>query len=170
MSAAVNTQDFETAAKLRDQEKELKNKLETEKSQWQEKNARVTGEVGQEEIAEIVASWTGIPVEQLNQTESERLLHMEDILHKRVIGQDEAVTAVAKAIRRGRVGLKDPKRPIGSFIFLGPTGVGKTELCKALAESLFGDENAMIRLDMSEYMEKHSVSRMVAFSSRICWI
>ncbi|PWM99847.1 MAG: ATP-dependent Clp protease ATP-binding subunit ClpC [Massilioclostridium sp.] len=161
MSAAVNTQDFETAAKLRDQEKELKNKLETEKSQWQEKNARVTGEVGQEEIAEIVASWTGIPVKQLNQTESERLLHMEDILHKRVIGQDEAVTAVAKAIRRGRVGLKDPKRPIGSFIFLGPTGVGKTELCKALAESLFGDENAMIRLDMSEYMEKHSVSRMV---------
>ena len=138
MSAAVNTQDFETAAKLRDQEKELKNKLETEKSQWQEKNARVTGEVGQEEIAEIVASWTGIPVKQLNQTESERLLHMEDILHKRVIGQDEAVTAVAKAIRRGRVGLKDPKRPIGSFIFLGPTGVGKTELCKALAESLFG--------------------------------
>ena len=114
-----------------------------------------------EDIAEIVAMWTGIPVVQLTQEESERLLHLEDTLHKRVIGQDEAVTAIAKAIRRGRVGLKDKNRPIGSFIFLGPTGVGKTELCKALAEAMFGDEKAMIRLDMSEYMEKHTVSRLV---------
>ncbi len=108
-----------------------------------------------------MSSWTGIPVDQLTEEESERLLQLEEILHERVIGQDEAVSAVAKAIRRGRVGLKDPKRPIGSFIFLGPTGVGKTELCKALAEAMFGDENAMIRLDMSEYMEKHTVSRLV---------
>lgn len=161
MSSAINTQDFETAAHLRDKEKELKEKLERQKTQWQEKTARKADEVTKEEIAEIVSSWTGVPVKQLNETESERLLHMEDILHKRVIGQNEAVEAVSKAIRRGRVGLKDPKRPIGSFIFLGPTGVGKTELCKALAEAVFGDENAMIRLDMSEYMEKHTVSRMI---------
>ncbi len=160
-AAAVNAQDFEAAAKFRDQEKELNAEYEKSKQQWKETNAHNSGEVTAEDIAEIVSSWTGVPVKQLTEQESERLLHMEDILHQRVIGQDEAVEAVARAIRRGRVGLKDPKRPIGSFIFLGPTGVGKTELCKALAEALFGNENNMIRLDMSEYMEKHSVSRMV---------
>lgn len=159
--SAVNNQDFERAATLRDEEKELKEKYEAEKSSWQEKNARTTGEVGTSEIAEIVSSWTGIPVVQLTQEESQRLLHLEEELHKRIVGQHEAVAAVSKAIRRSRVGLKDPKRPIGSFIFLGPTGVGKTELCKALAAAMFGDENAMIRLDMSEYMEKHTVSRLV---------
>ncbi len=161
MSSAINTQDFERAAKLRDEEKRIKEKLEREKTQWQEKKARDTQEVTKEDIAEIVAGWTGIPVRQLNQTEHERLLQLEEILKKRVIGQEEAVRAVSKAIQRTRVGLKDPKRPIGSFLFLGPTGVGKTELCKALAEALFADESAMIRLDMSEYMEKHTVSRMV---------
>ncbi len=159
--AAVNEQDFERAARLRDEEKETRTKLERLKQEWDEKNAGITGEVGEQDIAEIVSGWTGVPVVQLTEAESERLLHMEEILHQRIIGQDEAVTAVSKAIRRGRVGLKDPKRPIGSFIFLGPTGVGKTELCKALAEAMFGDENAMIRLDMSEYMEKHTVSRLV---------
>ena len=159
--SAVNEQDFERAAHLRDEEKELTAKLQEQKSQWEEKNAGITGEVTAQDIAEIVSGWTGIPVVQLTEEEGQRLLKMEDILHERIVGQDEAVTAVAKAIRRGRVGLKDPKRPIGSFIFLGPTGVGKTELCKALAEAMFGDENAMIRLDMSEYMEKHTVSRLV---------
>ncbi len=119
------------------------------------------GEVTPQDIANIVSTWTGIPVVQLTEEESERLLKLEEVLHQRIVGQDEAVTAVAKAIRRGRVGLKDPKRPIGSFIFLGPTGVGKTELCKTLAEAMFGDENAMIRFDMSEFMEKHTVSRLV---------
>lgn len=159
--SAVKEQDFERAAKLRDEEKALREKVEAEKKKWQETNDRKVNEVTDEDIAEIVSSWTGIPVRKLAEEESERLLHMEDVLHERVIGQDEAVRAVAKAIRRGRVGLKDPKRPIGSFIFLGPTGVGKTELSKALAEALFGDENAMIRIDMSEYMEKYSVSRLV---------
>ncbi len=160
-AAAVNAQDFETAAKIRDEEKALNEEYEKARQQWQETNAHSGGEVTADEIAEIVSLWTGVPVKQLTEQESDRLLHMEDILHKRVVGQNEAVDAVAKAIRRGRVGLKDPKRPIGSFIFLGPTGVGKTELCKALAEALFGNENNMIRLDMSEYMEKHTVSRMV---------
>jgi len=160
-AAAVNTQDFEAAAKFRDEEKALNAEYDKARQQWQEENAHHTGEVVAEDIADIVSNWTGVPVKQLTEQESDRLLHMEDILHERVIGQHEAVEAVAKAIRRGRVGLKDPKRPIGSFIFLGPTGVGKTELCKALAEALFGNENNMIRLDMSEYMEKHSVSRMV---------
>ena len=159
--AAVNAQDFERAAKLRDEEKELQEKLDNEKHAWETDGATNRQAVTENDIAEIVSSWTGIPVKTLGEEESERLLRLEETLHERIIGQEEAVTAVAKAIRRGRVGLKDPKRPIGSFIFLGPTGVGKTELCKALAESLFGDENAMIRLDMSEYMEKHSVSRMV---------
>ena len=159
--SAVNEQDFERAARLRDEEKEISAKLEVEKTRWEEKNAGITGEVTAHEIAEIVSGWTGVPVVQLTEAEGERLLKMESILHERIVGQDEAVQAVSKAIRRGRVGLKDPKRPIGSFIFLGPTGVGKTELCKALAEVMFGDENAMIRLDMSEYMEKHTVSRMV---------
>lgn len=160
-AAAVNAQEFEKAAQYRDEEKKLTEQLEKQKQEWVEKNAGVTGEVTPEDIAEIVSSWTGVPVKQLTEEESERLLKLEEILHNRVIGQDEAVTAVAKAIRRGRVGLKDPNRPLGSFLFLGPTGVGKTELCKTLAEALFGDENAMLRLDMSEYMEKHSVSRMV---------
>lgn len=159
--SAVNNQDFERAAVLRDEEKELKARYDEEKKSWQEKNARTTGEVGTSEIAEIVSSWTGIPVLQLTREESQRLLHLEEELHNRIVGQQEAVSAVAKAIRRSRVGLKDPKRPIGSFIFLGPTGVGKTELCKALAAAMFGDETAMIRLDMSEYMEKHTVSRLV---------
>ena len=160
-AAAVNAQDFERAAKLRDEEKELNEKLESEKKSWQERSNGGVDEVTPEEIAGIVAQWTGIPVVQLTQEESERLLNLEDELHRRIVGQDEAVTAIAKAIRRGRVGLKDPKRPTGSFIFLGPTGVGKTELCKTLAATMFGDENAMIRLDMSEYMEKHTVSRLV---------
>lgn len=160
-SAAINAQQFEQAAKFRDEEKEITQKLEKQKQEWAEKNAGVSGEVVATDIADIVSSWTGVPVKQLTEEESERLLKLETILHERVIGQDEAVTAIAKAIRRGRVGLKDPNRPLGSFLFLGPTGVGKTELCKTLAQALFGDENAMLRLDMSEYMEKHSVSRMV---------
>ena len=160
-SAAVNAQDFERAAKIRDEEKTTRGRLEEQKQLWQEKNAQASGEVTPEDIAHIVSSWTGIPVVQLTEEESERLLRMEEVLHERIVGQDEAVSSVARAIRRGRVGLKDPKRPVGSFIFLGPTGVGKTELCKALAEAMFGDENAMIRLDMSEYMEKHTVSKLV---------
>lgn len=158
--SAISEQDFEKAATLRDRENELKQQLEEQKNSWKNDNHRC-GEVTKENIAEIVSSWTGVPVVQLSEEESARLLRLEDELHNRIIGQNEAVTAVSKAIRRGRVGLKDPKRPIGSFIFLGPTGVGKTELCKALAQSLFGSENMMIRLDMSEYMEKHTVSRLV---------
>jgi len=158
---AVNAQDFERAAKLRDEEKKLREELENKKTEWQEKNGHKNDEVTGEDIAGIVSSWTGIPVSQLTQEESERLLKLEEILHKRIIGQDEAVSAVSKAIRRGRVGLKDPNRPVGSFIFSGPTGVGKTELCKALAQAMFGDENAMIRFDMSEYMEKHTVSKLI---------
>jgi len=160
-AAAVNMQEFERAAKLRDEEKQLTEKLNTDKTSWRESSSHSTGEVTPQEIAQIVSSWTGIPVSQLTQEESERLLNMEQELHNRIVGQDEAVKAVSKAIRRGRVGLKDPKRPVGSFIFLGPTGVGKTELCKTLAISIFGDESSMIRLDMSEYMEKHTVSRLV---------
>ena len=160
-AAAVNTQDFERAAKLRDEEKSLSEKLAEQKKAWEEKNSRSTGEVTAREIAEIVSSWTGIPVAKISEEESQRLLNLEEELHRRIVGQDEAVSAVARAIRRSRVGLKDPRRPIGSFIFLGPTGVGKTELSKALAEAMFGDEDAMIRLDMSEYMEKHTVSRLV---------
>lgn len=161
MESAVNSQDFEHAATIRDEKNKLAQDLENERRLWQEKSNRSTGEVGEQEIAAIVSQWTGIPVVQLTQEESQRLLHMEEELHKRIVGQDEAVSAVARAIRRGRAGLKDPKRPTGSFIFLGPTGVGKTELCKTLAASMFGDESAMIRLDMSEYMEKHTVSRLV---------
>lgn len=160
-AAAVNAQDFERAAQIRDEEKQTKEKLEQAKTVWDDKNLIGNSEVTPEDIAQIVSTWTGIPVSQLSEEESQRLLKLEDVLHERIIGQDEAVTAVAKAIRRGRVGLKDPKRPIGSFLFLGPTGVGKTELCKALAEAVFGDENAMLRFDMSEYMEKHTVSRLV---------
>lgn len=159
--SAVNSQEFERAAQIRDEQRKLNDKLERAKHSWREKSSEKIGEVTADNIAEIVCAWTGIPVSQLTSAESERLLRLEDELHRRIVGQDEAVAAVARAIRRGRVGLKDPKRPTGSFIFLGPTGVGKTEICKALASSLFGDENAMIRLDMSEYMEKHTVSRLV---------
>jgi len=159
--AAVNEQDFERAARLRDEENALKDKLAEYQNAFAEKNAGVTGEVTEQDIAQIVSDWAGVPVTQLTEEESERLLRLEEVLHSRIVGQNDAVSAVSRAIRRGRVGLKDPKRPVGSFIFLGPTGVGKTELCKALAEVMFGDENAMIRLDMSEYMEKHTVSRLV---------
>ncbi len=158
--AAINNQDFEKAASFRDEEKRLSEELDKQKKLWAAKNSK-DSQIGYEEIADVVSQWTGIPVKKLQGEESERLLNMEEILHKRVIGQEPAVEALAKAIRRSRVGLKDPKKPIGSFIFLGPTGVGKTELSKALAESMFGDENAMIRVDMSEYMEKHSVSKIV---------
>jgi len=156
---AISVQDFERAAKIRDEEKTTKQNLEERKSTWTNKDKEAI--VSVEEIADIVSNWTGVPVNKLKQEESEKLLNMEEILHNRVIGQHEAVKSVARAIRRARVGLKDPKRPIGSFIFLGPTGVGKTELSKALAESMFGDEDAMIRIDMSEYMEKHTVSRLI---------
>lgn len=158
---AIRSQEFEKAAGIRDKERMLKAEHEKIKGDWYQKNQTRTDAVTEDEIADIVASWTGIPVKRLAEEESERLLKLEDVLHERVIGQNEAVKAVAKAIRRGRVGLKDPKRPIGSFIFLGPTGVGKTELSKALAEAMFGNENAMIRIDMSEYMEKFAVSRLV---------
>ena len=158
--AAVAAQDFEKAAQLRDTEKSCQKQLEAEHDK-RRKNHQEHRDVNAEDIAAVVSGWTGVPVTRLTEDEGQRLLHMEDILHKRVVGQDEAVKAVARAIRRGRVGLKDPKRPIGSFLFLGPTGVGKTELCKSLAEAMFGDENAMIRIDMSEYMERHTVSRLV---------
>lgn len=158
---AIRIQEFEKAASLRDKEHELKEKLEKEKGKWNDKNTRSVTEITSEDIAEVIARWTGIPVKKITQDENEKLKNLEKVLHERVVGQAEAVTAVAKAIRRGRVGLKDPKRPIGSFIFLGPTGVGKTELSKALAQALFGDENAMIRVDMSEYMESHSVSKLI---------
>lgn len=160
-SAAINEQNFEHAAKLRDEEKSIKKKLEEQRRLWQSKHENTNGAVTEKDIAHIVSNWSGIPVAQLTQAESARLLNMENILHKRIIGQNEAVEQIAKAIRRGRVGLKDPKRPVGSFIFLGPTGVGKTELCKALAQAMFGDENAIIRFDMSEYMEKHTVSKLI---------
>ena len=158
---AIKCQEFEKAAKFRDEEKSIKSELEKAKSDWEQLHRASTDTVTETEIEEIVSSWTGIPVKRLGEDESQRLMKLEETLHKRVVGQDEAVKAVSKAIRRGRVGLKDPKRPVGSFIFLGPTGVGKTELCKALAEAMFGDENAIIRIDMSEYMEKHSVSKLV---------
>ena len=158
--AAVTSQDFEKAAKLRDEEQSLLKEIGDKKSIAKEKSDQKLI-VTEEDIAAVVAQWTGIPVAKIAEEESETLLHLEEELHKRVVGQDEAVTAVAKAVRRARAGLKDPKRPIGSFLFLGPTGVGKTELARALASSLFGDESAMIRLDMSEYMEKHTVSRLV---------
>lgn len=160
-SAAINEQNFERAAKIRDEEKSLRRSLEEQRRDWQNQHENTNGEVTEEDIAYIVSNWSGVPVVQLTQAESERLLNMEAILKERIIGQDEAVQQVAKAIRRSRVGLKDPKRPIGSFIFLGPTGVGKTELCKALAQAMFGDENAMIRFDMSEYMEKHTASKLI---------
>ena len=158
---AVINQKFEKAAELRDKEKTLKERFEKEQNKWKNKNTKAIVTITEENIAEVIASWTGIPAKKITEDENEKLKNLEIELHKRVIGQNEAVEAVAKAIRRGRVGLKDPKRPIGSFLFLGPTGVGKTELSKALAEVLFGDENAMVRVDMSEFMEPHSVSKLI---------
>ena len=158
---AVRSQKFEKAASLRDEERSLREKFEAEEVKWKNKNTKTIVTITEENIADVIALWTGIPAKKITEDENERLRNLEKSLHERVIGQNEAVEAVAKAIRRGRVGLKDPNRPIGSFLFLGPTGVGKTELSKALAESLFGDETAMIRIDMSEYMEPHSVSKLV---------
>jgi ATP-dependent Clp protease ATP-binding subunit ClpC len=159
--ASVQSQEFEKAASLRDAEQKLREQLEETKKSWKEKQGQENSAVTVEDVASVVSTWTGIPVSRLAQTETEKLLNLEQILHSRVIGQEEAVNAISKAVRRARAGLKDPKRPIGSFIFLGPTGVGKTELARALAEAMFGDEDAMIRIDMSEYMEKHSTSRLV---------
>lgn len=158
---AVRTQDFERAAALRDEEKQQKAQLEEQKKQWALSRGRISGAIGLEDIAQVAALLTGIPVAQMTEDEAVRLAHLEEELHRRVVGQEEAVRAVAKAIRRGRVGLKDPSRPVGSFLFLGPTGVGKTELAKALAQGVFGEEKSLIRLDMSEYMERHSVSKLV---------
>ena len=158
---AIAHQDFEQAASLRDEERKLRQDIAQKRAAWEERKNNSHDVVTDEDIAQIVASWTGVPVKKMTEDESERLLHMEELLHKRVVGQDEAISAVSRALRRARAGLQDPKRPIGSFIFLGPTGVGKTELCRALGEVMFDDENALIRIDMSEYMEKHSVSRLV---------
>ena len=158
---AIAHQDFEQAASLRDEERKLRQDIAQKRAAWEERKNNSHDVVTEEDIAQIVASWTGVPVKKMTEDESERLLHMEELLHRRVVGQDEAISAVSRALRRARAGLQDPKRPIGSFIFLGPTGVGKTELCRALGEVMFDDENAVIRIDMSEYMEKHSVSRLV---------
>ncbi|MGS0745451.1 ATP-dependent Clp protease ATP-binding subunit [Syntrophomonas erecta subsp. sporosyntropha] len=158
---AINAQEYESAAHLRDEEQNLKDEIESRRKEWINKRSMAMSTVGEEEVADIVSSWTGIPVNKMAEEETERLVHLEEILHERVVGQDEAVKAVSRAVRRARAGLKNPRRPIGSFIFLGPTGVGKTELARALAEAMFGSEDAIIRLDMSEYMEKHAVSRMI---------
>jgi ATP-dependent Clp protease ATP-binding subunit ClpC len=158
---AITHQNFEKAASLRDEEKRLEKEMNAKKNDWEKDTEAREGRVTEAEIAQIISSWTHIPVVKLTEDEAQRLMHLEDTLHKRVIGQDEACVAVSRAIRRSRAGLKDPKRPVGSFVFLGPTGVGKTELSRALAEAMFGDENALIRLDMSEYMEKHTVSKMI---------
>ncbi|WP_276661265.1 ATP-dependent Clp protease ATP-binding subunit, partial [Syntrophomonas wolfei] len=158
---AINGQEYEKAARLRDEEQKLRDEIENERKEWSSQRSLNAGSVGEDEIAAVVSSWTGIPVNKLAAEESERLVQMEDVLHQRVIGQEEAVKAVSRAVRRARAGLKNPKRPIGSFVFLGPTGVGKTELARSLAEAMFGSEDAIIRLDMSEYMEKHAVSRMI---------
>ncbi len=158
---AIDHQDYERAARLRDSEHAVRDEIADKRAEWEKSKLSGQSVVTEENIAQVVSAWTGVPVQRMTEGESERLLHLEDILHQRVIGQDEAISAVSRAIRRARAGLQDPRRPIGSFIFLGPTGVGKTELCRALGEAMFGDENALIRLDMSEYMEKHTVSRMV---------
>ena len=158
---AIDHQDYERAARLRDSEHAVRDEIADKRAEWEKSKLSRQSVVTEEDIAQVVSAWTGVPVQRMTEGESERLLHLEDILHQRVIGQDEAISAVSRAIRRARAGLQDPRRPIGSFIFLGPTGVGKTELCRALGEAMFGDENALIRLDMSEYMEKHTVSRMV---------
>ncbi|MEG2480796.1 MAG: ATP-dependent Clp protease ATP-binding subunit [Clostridia bacterium] len=158
---SIAHQDFEKAAQLRDEERKLRDEVSQTRTAWEQLKSTSRDVVTEEDIAQIVASWTGVPVKKMTEDESERLLHMEELLHKRVVGQDEAISAVSRALRRARAGLQDPKRPIGSFIFLGPTGVGKTELCRALSAVMFDDENAVVRIDMSEYMEKHSVSRLV---------
>ena len=158
---AVKDQDFEGAASLRDQERRQRQELDVARSAWTAQTGNMTLRVGPEDVAAVVSGWTGIPVESLTKEESERLAHLEDVIHRRIVGQEEAVSAVSRAIRLGRVGLADPGRPVGSFLFLGPTGVGKTELCRALAEAVYGDEKAVIRVDMSEYMEKHAVSRLI---------
>ncbi|MEF9879001.1 MAG: ATP-dependent Clp protease ATP-binding subunit [Clostridia bacterium] len=158
---SIAHQDFEKAAQLRDEERKLREEVAQTRTAWEQLKSTSRDVVTEEDIAQIVASWTGVPVKKMTEDESERLLHMEELLHKRVVGQDEAISAVSRALRRARAGLQDPKRPIGSFIFLGPTGVGKTELCRALSAVMFDDENAVVRIDMSEYMEKHSVSRLV---------
>lgn len=160
-ASAVRAQNYEQAAVIRDKEKNLRTLLDEEKEKWKNLSAHQVKEITTEDIAKVVSSWTGIPATQITKEESERLLNLEKILHERIVGQDKAVSGVSRAIRRGRAGLKNLKRPIGSFIFLGPTGVGKTELCKALAETMFGDEDAIIKLDMSEYMEKHTVSKLI---------
>ncbi len=160
-NSAISSQEFELAAALRDKERELSDELKKQRDEWSKENSKNHPVITGEEIAAVLSEWTKIPVNRLSESDSKRLLNLENVLHERVIGQSEAVSAVARAIRRGRMGLKDPKRPIGSFIFLGPTGVGKTELSKALSEAMFADENALIRIDMSEYMEKHSVSKLV---------
>jgi len=159
--AAVNAQEYERAATLRDREKELQKELEGLKKKWEQDRFKEKAEVTADDVARIVSNWTGVPVTKISMEESKKLLDMEDILHQRIVGQDEAVKAISQAIRRARAGLKDPNKPIGSFLFLGPTGVGKTELARALAEYLFNDEEALIRIDMSEYMEKHTVSRLI---------
>ena len=158
---AIKVQEFEKAASFRDKEHKLKDKLEAEKKKWENKKSKKLTTITEEDIATVISKITGVPVTKITEKENDKLKNLEEELHKRVIGQNDAVTAVAKAIRRSRVGLKDPKRPIGSFLFLGPTGVGKTELSKALAECLFGDENSMIRVDMSEFMESHTTSKLI---------
>ena len=158
---AIATQNFEKAAKLRDEANNKKKELETKQNSWKDDNTKKVIVLKEEDIAKVISTWTGIPVAKITETENEKLRHLEENLHKRVVGQDEAVTSVAKAIRRGRVGLTDPNRPTGSFLFLGPTGVGKTELAKALAEAMFGSENSIIRVDMSEFMESHSVAKLI---------
>ena len=159
--AAVRMQEFEKAAKLRDKERKFEEKYSEIKAEWETGKTKNKIEVTIEDVADVVSSWSGVPVYSLKEEEAQKLIRMEDEIHKRIVGQDEAIKAIARAVRRARAGMKDPKRPIGSFIFLGPTGVGKTELARSLAEFLFGDENAMISLDMSEYMEKFAVSRLV---------
>ncbi|MEK7522678.1 MAG: AAA family ATPase, partial [Patescibacteria group bacterium] len=160
-SSAISGQEYEKAARLRDKEKELRKALEDQKKKWREKRDLVTPAITAEDIAVVVSKWTGVPVTSLTESETEKLVHMEDALHKRIIGQHEAIRVISQAIRRSRAGLKEPKKPIGTFLFLGPTGVGKTELARALAEFLFDDEQAMIRIDMSEYQERHTVSRLI---------
>lgn len=160
-ASSVRSQDFENAAKIRDREKELQTLLDEEKEKWKNSSSHDVKEISTEDIASVVSAWSGIPVNQLTKEESEKLLNMEQIMHERIVGQNKAVSSIARAIRRGRVGLKNPDRPLGSFIFLGPTGVGKTELCKTLAQAMFGNEDAIIKLDMSEYMEKHTVSKLI---------
>src|SRR5213079_2644237 len=159
--SSIEAQEFEKAANLRDKERKLTNKKRELEEQWEAGESGDRPAIGEEEIADVVSMWTGIPVFKLTEAETQKLIRMEEELHKRVIGQHEAIVAVAKSIRRARAGIKDPKRPTGSFIFLGPSGVGKTELARTLAEFLFGDEDAMIQIDMSEYMEKHAISRLV---------